>query len=151
MLSSCKCKRKCLDFIPQEQREIIYLHYWSSNRINQKEFLWQRISNAEKKRTRTKKSPKKNRRHSRVYTFKRSNDEMVQVCSIFFLGTLGYKNEHNVSYMFNQQSPTKSNKPDARGRHSPAHKLSEGTKELINKHIEAFNPSISHYRRAHAP
>ena len=76
---------------------------------------------------------------------------MVQVCSIFFLGTLGYKKEHIVSYMFNQQSPTKSNKPDARGRHSPAHKLSEVTKELINKHIESFNPSISHYRRAHAP
>ena len=73
---------------------------------------------------------KNHRRHSRIYTFKRSNDEVVQVCSKFFLGTLGYKNDHVIIYLFNQQSPTKSksNKPDARGRHPPACKLSERTK-----------------------
>ena len=96
--SSCECKRQCLCLIPQERRGIIYSHYWSSlDRISQKGFILQCISNEEKKRTHTRKSLKKNRRHSRIYMFKRLNDEVVQVCSKFLLGMFGYKNDHVIS------------------------------------------------------
>lgn len=38
--------------------------------------------------------------------------------------------------------------PDRRGRHSPKNKID---KTSIINHINSFEPSISHYRREHAP
>lgn len=38
--------------------------------------------------------------------------------------------------------------PDQRGKHPPANKIE---RTMIEQHIEAFNPQISHYRREHAP
>lgn len=37
---------------------------------------------------------------------------------------------------------------DQRGRHEPANKLDL---EPLYAHIESFNPTVSHYRREHAP
>ena len=80
----------------------------------------------------------------------------MPVCSKFFLGTLGYKKDNVISTMSNKQSPAKwrlsaSNFPDMRGRHAPIHKMKEWTKQSIIYHIESYHPSVSNYRRKHAP
>ena len=41
--------------------------------------------------------------------------------------------------------------PDMRGRHAPIHKTNESTIQSIIDHIESYHPSVSHYRRKHAP
>ena len=38
-----------------------------------------------------------------------------------------------------------------RGKHTPKHAMSEEIVAIIDEHIESFHPSISHYRRSHAP
>ena len=38
--------------------------------------------------------------------------EIVQVCSKFFLGTLGYKKDNIISTLFNKQIPNKSRLSD---------------------------------------
>ena len=41
--------------------------------------------------------------------------------------------------------------PDKRGKHTPKYALDNSTQALIDEHIDSFNPSAGHYRRAHAP
>ena len=41
--------------------------------------------------------------------------------------------------------------PDQRGHHEPKHKLQASVSEAIENHIKSYGPSISHYRRKHAP
>ena len=38
-----------------------------------------------------------------------------------------------------------------RGKHTTANKKSEEANALVEEHINSFHPSISHYRRKHAP
>ena len=74
----------------------------------------------------------------------------MKVCAVFWRQTLGYKYDTIVTKMFNSMSPTKIKPPnDWRGKHTPKHAMTQ--EYLIAKHIESFHPSISHYRRSHAP
>ena len=41
--------------------------------------------------------------------------------------------------------------PDKGGRHKPLHTLNDSVLDSIRDHIKSYGPSISHYRRAHAP
>ena len=41
--------------------------------------------------------------------------------------------------------------PDKRGKHPLKHKLNDVVKLLVYDHVYSFNPSVSHYRRKHAP
>ena len=80
---------------------------------------------------------------------KDERDAFVQMCQKFFLSTIGYKNDHVISWVFD----TLEGKvvPDKRGSHDPMHKMSKETALAIFNHIESYHPAISHYRRAHAP
>ena len=40
---------------------------------------------------------------------------------------------------------------EKRGKHKPNHAMTGKDLDAINTHIESFGPTISHYRRAHAP
>ena len=55
----CGCKRKCIDKVSQEKREIIYKQYCAMNKKLQKEFLFRRVQSFPKKRSRIRGSPKK--------------------------------------------------------------------------------------------
>ena len=151
----CGCKRKGFDKVSDEKREIIYKQYCAMNKKLQKEFLFQRVQSIPKKRSRIRENPKKKRNNSRIYSLNvNSND--IAVCSKFFLGTLGYKKDNVISTLFNKQTPTKSKLsasdfPDMWGRHAPIHKKIESTRQSIIDHIESYHPSVSHYRRKHAP
>ena len=110
MQPSCvSCKRQCPTYINVKRRESIYSEYWSLNRELRSDFMIQRIENHAVQRQRVRGSPKKNRKVIRAYTFRTESGDFRQVCSKFFLGTLGYKKDTVVTILFNKQSPSKSN------------------------------------------
>ena len=149
------CKRKCIEKISTEVRKAIYTQYCSLNKTLQKEYLFQRVQSFPKERSRTRGGPKKKRSNSRIYTFKVQGED-IPVCRKFFVGKLGYKRDNVISTLSNKQSPAKSwlspsNFPDTRCRHVPIHKMKESTKQSIIDHIGSYHPSVSHFRRKHAP
>lgn len=89
--------------------------------------------------------------HTFHYTFKDEEGEIQSVCKIFYLTTLGYKktNDWPVLGLFKNTSKKEVIHPqDKRGRASSVNKISDT--EILD-HIESYNPTISHYRREHAP
>lgn len=68
----------------------------------------------------------------------------------FFLATLGYelKNDRIIRHVLNLEASAITPKVDNRGRKAKENKFDE---KLIEDHIETFQPTISHYRREHAP
>ena len=155
MLSPCACKRKCLEDINAERRKSIHSEFWEMPQQLRQEFLFQRVSSHEKQWTRVRVAPKKPRNYSRKYTFKKGTGDVQQVCSQFFLGTLGYKKDNMIAWLFQNQSPRKTRisastfSPDQRG-HVPKHKMPEDVWNRLIGHIHSYHPSVSHYRCAHA-
>ena len=77
---------------------------------------------------------------------------LFQVCQRFLLSTLGYSADSVLKVLFAKMTPTKVTPPASkRGKHDPKHKLQQETVADIKEHINKYNPSCSHYRRAHAP
>lgn len=72
------------------------------------------------------------------------------VCKTFLLTTLGFtKNNDTVLHNVLNNTGDGSITPPTDMRGAKSHVKIE--KEIIKEHIESFNPSISHYRREHAP
>ena len=74
------------------------------------------------------------------------------MCRAFFLSTLGLSTDKMIVTALKKKTGMfiKST-PDQRGRHEPPHKLQVDVSEAIRYHIKSYGPSISHYRREHAP
>ena len=72
------------------------------------------------------------RETSRVYTFKSEDGEVIQVCQLFFLGTLGYKRSHVVDWLFKKHAGKAV--ADCRGSHEPLYKMSTGTVNAVIAH-----------------
>ena len=68
------------------------------------------------------------------------------VCKCFYLSTLGLKHDTCITTVLKANSFE-----DNRGKHVNPKKFSEELVAAITSHIFSFHPSISHYRRAHAP
>ena len=155
ILPLCNCKRTCIEKIDEEQRNNIHSQYWNLDKELQKEYLFQRVESIPKKRERVRGCPKKQRKHSRVYSLKVPKGESVQVCSQFFLATLGFKKDNIITTLFKNEFSGRrlsiSSIPDKRGKHDPHHKMSQSMKDKIIQHIESYDPTVIHYRRAHAP
>ena len=90
---------------------------------------------------------------SRYYTLPSVDGEDKFVCKMFFLHTLGYSADKVITVAMS--SPPNGNNVtvsgDERGKHEPSNKFSKEFEVLLHQHIESYHPSISHYRREHAP
>ena len=76
----------------------------------------------------------------------------MSVYKLFFLNTLGYTSNKKILCVFNKvKSGDISAPPDERGNHVPANKRNEEVISMMKDHIGYCNPSISHYRKKHAP
>lgn len=144
------CKRKCTSMIHEGRRKAINERFWSLTWSEQKVFISSHTSRV--KPARQKKFPadsnKKNRTQSLSYFLSNEIGEKIQVCKVFFLTTLGYckTNDKAVRNAVNKQDDVQIS--DGRGRNP---KQLRCNRDLIKAHIESFNPTISHYRREHAP
>ena len=69
-----------------------------------------------------------------------------------FLSTLGLTTDKTIRTVLSKSGGSRTNDvSDKRGKAEPANKKNGETSDLVNHHILGYNPSISHYRRSHAP
>ena len=89
---------------------------------------------------------------TRLYTLFSASGENIPVCKTFFLSTLCLNSDKMIKTAIAKRKGSFIKIiPDQRGQHQPPHKLNDTTTEVIKNHIYSHGPSISHYRRAHAP
>jgi len=154
--SSEKCKKKCTTKISEERRNEINCLYWELNWIEQKSFVLNSLSRTGvKRRTSVRQTEEFQRKNTFQYFLKDADGQKQNVCKLFFLTTLGYnkKNDWIIKGLVKtniDSTPTSSLRPhlDQRGRKACKTKI---PKESIADIIESFQPTISHYRREHAP
>lgn len=74
----------------------------------------------------------------------------VQICKKFFLGTLGYPlhNDRIVRHVLAKSSGNEVVFKSIKKGHPSEKKID---RVCITDHIKSFNPTVSHYRREHAP
>ncbi|KAG5861482.1 hypothetical protein JTB14_024714 [Gonioctena quinquepunctata] len=142
-----KCIRKCKDKITENRRQQINDEFWKMSWSEQRIFI---VGQCQRQ------IPKKHIENSSTantyfYYLKNEEGTSAQVCKPFFLTTLGFKYNNDTvlqNALKNSQNHLLSTKRDMRGRKPSTSKLDH--KKIII-HIGSFNPSISHYRREHAP
>ncbi|KAF9409849.1 hypothetical protein HW555_010898 [Spodoptera exigua] len=136
-----KCLKKCMTLLNQEDREAINKSYWDMSWQEQHAFVEAHTYVAVPKRKITS-EPKRNPR--RIFVLKKQDGTRKDVCKIFFLTTLGYlKNNDRILHPTFTDSSI-----DKRGKHQ---KTPAFDRDLLNQHVESFNPLEPHYRREHAP
>ena len=92
------------------------------------------------------------RNFSRYYRMSVSDGNDHIVCAVFFRHTLGYKNNKIITNTLEKAVPGAiCTTVDSRGKHPPKHKLTDESLDTIKNHINSYHPSVSHYRREHAP
>lgn len=144
------CRKRCTSNISENQRKNINCSFWNLTYQERKNFILNSCSRLEvqKRRNPDNQYRKKN---TFKYYFKNDKGESIEVCKVFFLTTLGFQRS-NDRLLHNTLSKTPKNKLraliDQRGRASNKHKIDYN---VVDDHIETFHPSISHYRREHAP
>lgn len=141
MRSLCACKKNCIDVIPQERREVNHATYWSANYNERRNWLPQHRSKSEMAKS----------HHN--YFVANTDGVRKEVCLRFFLNTLGYSS-NSVTESLQRSGASDISlfaPPDKRKHGKKPHALKEATIDCIDGHIEQFNPSVSHYRREHAP
>lgn len=151
LMESCndKCGRKCLQNITKERQRTIHFEYWNKLSENQRrQFIFSAAKNTIKKKSCVGENSRRNK--TIKYYMKDENGVDFQVCKRFFLGTLGYP-LHNDSIVRKVLSKTSPNElvANAIKKGHPSEKKID--RENIRNHIKSFNPTISHYRREHAP
>ncbi|KAG5870980.1 hypothetical protein JTB14_006707 [Gonioctena quinquepunctata] len=147
--TSCtnKCIRKCKDKITENRRQQINDEFWKMSWSEQRIFIVGQCQRQIPK----KHTENSSRANTYFYYLKNEEGTSAQVCKPFFLTTLGFKYNNDTvlqNALKNSQNHLLSTKRDMRGRKPSTSKLDH---KKIRIHIESFNPSISHYRREHAP
>ena len=136
-----------------KNRQFLSTHFpqQGNPRDEQRSWIFGQITRKPKQTSRKVNLKQKDRQHTFEYRFN-VNDVEVQVCKVFYLRILGYKYDSVITNIFRDMSPNKIRPPyDKRGKHKPKHALTEEDLNQIDEHIESFGPTISHYRRSHAP
>ena len=140
MLDPCDCPRKCADIISEDERYSIHRQYWDKNYAERRTWVLHNIIAVNPNR-RTVVGVHK-RTSTRVYHLNK-----LQVCKCMFMNTLGYSSDKFITVALKNEQTT-----SMRGKHNHAyHSISSNDHEAMVKHIESYEPGISHYRREHAP
>ncbi|XDV25699.1 hypothetical protein PO909_029572, partial [Leuciscus waleckii] len=144
-----QCRTKCIRKITEGQRMEIFGAYGKLTYPEKKHFIFRMISQQQTQRYTT--GGPTQRKRSYQYHLNDNLGQRQEVCKTMFLSTLGYhpKNDRLIVTVFGSAtSSTLAPPQDRRGRHTPSNKVDMTP---IFEHIESFHPSISHYRREHAP
>lgn len=154
LLSPCaeNCRKKCRTLFTEEERYKIHDEFWNMHHDTQRQWLLARICKMPVQRKRPSTLASAEKSFSLVYTFLNNSANEIKVCQTFFIQTLGYSSNRIIVELLknSEESVGGMNKvqSDKRGRHIPANKKDHS---VILKHIEKYNPQVSHYRREHAP
>lgn len=147
LLEACHCRSNCSNSISDDQRKIIHSEFWKIPSYNcRKQWLFSKITGKDRSDA--------NKRSFIKYLLPDGSGNDVQVCQKMFLGTLGYTSNKVVVAMMKSVNLNQNMlvpPADKRGQHAPKHKMPEANVSHIQEHIKSYHPTISHYRRAHAP
>jgi len=147
LLPGCgsSCKRKCSS--KSVDRLGVHDKFWEMGYDDRKAWIAAHVRLSRVNRRRVETSV---RNCTRIYTLPAQDFGDVVVCKKFFLTTLGLTCDKVVTTAVSCENVVRV-AGDKRGKHEPANKFSDGVVEDIKSHIESYHPSISHYRREHAP
>ena len=149
LLGACSCKQKCFDKIKEERRQEIYEQYWNLSYDERRSWMFGRINRNDVKRMRVGEGSKRN--YTFTYMLSGEDESLTTVCKIMFLHTLGYSSDKVITVLMKTDLQSITPHNDKRGRHFPWNKKTPATNDAVIQHIESFKPSVSHYRREHAP
>ena len=129
----------------------IHIEFWNISYDERLSWLGCAVSVKSPVRPRTTTQGLRKKDATKSYWFP-STGEKITVCRAFFLSTLRLSTDKMIVTALKKKTGMfiKST-PDQRGRHEPPHKLQVDVSEAIQYHIKSYGPSISHYRREHAP
>jgi len=140
-----KCRYKCKANFDEEDRKVIFNNFWEIGDINhQRQFIADHVGRTVTAR------PQKDISDSRrqlSYRYQMSNNNTkYTVCKVFFLDTLGIK-EDVVYGAFAKKCSSGVVETDRRGKHNKHRAVSKEDKKLIRQHIASFQTVESHYCR----
>ena len=146
------CTKKCSEKLTEERRQEIHEFYWNLSKDKLNIWISNLVDTIDPVRPRNKKLGKKERKFTRAYYLENSSKEKLQVCQKMFLSTLGLTSDKTIQTVLSKckSSHTVVDLSDQRGK-SDGNKKPDDISDKVTNHILSFNPSISHYRRAHAP
>ena len=151
MLSPCNDKCKvCKQRIHEDMRKEIHDGFWTQNYNDRRSWIRSKVSQHPPKRERPNKKGDINRM-PRVYHFNDQSGEAVVVCQLFCFRTLGFLKDHVVKTAIKTTKHSIVPAKDKRGSFPATNKITPDVDEKVKRHILKFGPSVSHYRRAHAP
>lgn len=142
-----KCRKRCSENIRELDRENINKKFWNLTWREQKLFIAERIICKDPiKRKKTQVPENYKRKLTMEYSLNVSG-KVEPVCKEFFLNTLGFKKDNHSAINMALKLKEDSALNDKRGT-NPKKKID---RSLIIEDIMSYNPTISHYRREHAP
>lgn len=149
VISGCNstCKKNCTKKISAERRKDINKQFWNMDNTPRKNFM---LSSALKGGIKRKTTENSRRSNTIKYYLLNENGISQEVCKVFYLTTLGYRKTQDKTLRNILKTPVSSltaNKPAYRKK-SNNNKID---RDIIIKHINSYHPTISHYRREHAP
>ena len=143
------CKKKCADITELDRMEI-WEAFWKLKKDDRLAWVFYHVK-TEKTKEQTVVGKQSRRNHTYRYYLTHTDGD-VEVCKVMFLTTLGYKktNDRLIKTAMKYKHENNISAPkDMRGRHRLGQKSVHYG--VVRDHINSFNPSISHYRREHAP
>ena len=150
MLSPCSCKKNCLDRVSEDIHKKIYETFWKHKYDKRAYFIHSRTSVLSMKRRKLSKGIRV-RNASYRYSFADETGCNQAMCQNFFLKTLGYKSHKLIQTICSKSENGDLPSPVRQGKSVPPNKSEDGKLKDIDAHSMSYDPSISHYRRSHAP
>ena len=149
LLAACSCSRKCVS--NGIDRSPVHNRFWEMGYSERKSWVAAHVKLSNIKRHRSTKSGAcSTRNYTRTYTLPSQDFGEVIVCKKFFMTTLDLTCDKIITTAVSA-SCSVSVTSDRRGKHEPGNKFSDDDFSKIKAHIESYHPSVSHYRRQHAP
>ncbi|KAL1375676.1 hypothetical protein pipiens_017360 [Culex pipiens pipiens] len=146
----CECNKNCKQLLSRDDRNRINEYFWKLDIEGQHEFIQQYASLADVKNRRSKRDVTDElvKKRSFVCTLPTASDTPIVVCRTFFLNTIGYgKDCGNIIYRSIHGCDEDGAPEPKRGKYT----RKTDSRDSVKDHIEGFGPTISHYRREHAP
>lgn len=145
------CRKKCISIICENKREQINASFWSLTEQERRNHILASCLrlNVQKRRETDVNYYRKN--NTFKYFLKDEKGESKEVCKTFYLTTLGFhKNNDRLLHDVLSKTPKHALQAieNKRGKTPNKYKIDAN---IINEHINSFNPTVSHYRREHAP
>ncbi|EDS27200.1 conserved hypothetical protein [Culex quinquefasciatus] len=148
-LTMCRCHRNCNDHVSHDEVKAVNHAFWILDLEGQKNWIRQQVTRREISRRSTNWFENDLRKNtSFLFHLPTSNGTQVEVCRKKFLNAIGYGEDcGNMVYRCFTEGEDGLPVPSRRGKH----KRTTPKRDAVRAHILSYNPTISHYRRKHAP